>query len=64
MSKKEYVQTLKRELAKLNQIIDEKVLREQSYFIESKRHAFLVKQLHKYEQREQGIFSRLIPVLF
>lgn len=64
MNKREYIQTLKKEIAKLNRIIDEKVLREQSYFLESKRHAFLLKQLKSYERREQGIFSRLIPVLF
>lgn len=64
MNKREYIQTLKKEIAKVNRIIDEKVLKEQSYFIESKRHAFLVKQLHKYEQREQGLFSRLLPILF
>lgn len=64
MNKREHIQTLKREIAQVNRIIDEKVLKEQSYFIESKRHTFLVKQLRKYEQQEQGIFTRFIPVLF
>lgn len=64
MNKREYIQTLKKEIAKLNRTIDEKVLKGQSYFFEAKRHAFLLKQLQGYERREQGIFSRLIPVLF
>jgi hypothetical protein len=64
MNKREHIQTLKREIAKLNRAIDQKVLRGQSYFLEAKRHAFLLKQLQGYERRERGVFSRLIPVLF
>jgi len=59
MTKRQYIQMLERELIKLNQKIDKKILQGQSYLFESKRHSFLLKQIKKAQEREPSIFRRM-----
>ena len=58
MSKNEYVKSLEKEIRKVNRIIDIKILQGKNYFIESRRHKFLKKQMSQYVG-QTGILTRL-----
>jgi len=56
MSKHQIVKELRREIAKLNRIIDMAIIRGVSYRDEARRHKFLVAQLARLQPR-RSIFS-------
>ncbi|HTK33548.1 MAG TPA: hypothetical protein VL335_03350 [Candidatus Paceibacterota bacterium] len=56
MSKHQIVRELRREIAKLNRIIDLAIIRGVSYREEARRHKFLVAQLNRLQPR-RSIFS-------
>lgn len=58
MSKNEYIKSLEKELKKVNKLIDLKILEGKNYFIESRRHKFLLRQIREH-RGQVGIFSRL-----
>ncbi|MES2314321.1 MAG: hypothetical protein V4524_00065 [Patescibacteria group bacterium] len=58
MSKHQIVKELRREIAKLNRIIDLAIIRGVSYREEARRHKFLVAQLTRLQPR-RSIFSSL-----
>ncbi len=62
MSRNQYIRSLEIELRKLNRRIDQKIMRGQSYFFESLRHKFLLKQLKKHQG--DNILTRLFPSFF
>ncbi|MDD5165409.1 MAG: hypothetical protein PHG25_02630 [Candidatus Pacebacteria bacterium] len=58
MSKHQIVRELRREIVKLNRIIDLAIIRGVSYREEARRHKFLVAQLNRLQPR-RSIFSSL-----
>ena len=60
MSQEQYIQTLYREIQRLNLIIDRKIMIGRNYKIEAKRHKILLNKLRKH--RNPGIFDRLYSV--
>lgn len=62
MTRTQYVKTIESELRKLNRRIDQKILRGESYFFDSIRHRFLLRELAKHQS--EGILTRLFPVFF
>lgn len=61
MSKNEYVKSLEKEIRKINRIIDIKILQGKNYFIESRRHKFLKRQILQYGQ-ERGFFTKVLSL--
>ena len=62
MSKYTLIKELQKELAKLNSIIDMKIIKGLSYKKESRRHKFLISQLKSLRREapvESGWFSRM-----
>jgi len=57
MSKHQIVKELRREIAKLNRIIDMAIIRGVSYRDEARRHKFLVAQLARLKPRKHSIFN-------
>ncbi len=51
MSEKEYVFALNQEIQKLNEVIDRKILGDQNYLREARRHKLLLAKLRKEEAR-------------
>ncbi len=62
MSKNEYIKSLDRELEKVNRLIDTKILEGKNYFIESRRHKFLLRQIKEY-RGNVGFMSRFFSFL-
>ncbi len=58
MSKNEYIKSLEKEIRKVNRIIDIKILQGKNYFIESRRHKFLKKQISRYGH-QTGFLTRV-----
>jgi hypothetical protein len=58
MSKSEYIKSLEKEIRKVNRIIDIKILQGKNYFIESRRHKFLKKQMNQYAG-QTGLLTRI-----
>lgn len=56
MSKHQIIRELRREIAKLNRVIDLAIIRGVSYREEARRHKFLVAQLNRLQPR-RSIFS-------
>mgnify|MGYP003426530568 CR=1 len=61
MSKSEYIKSLEKEIRKVNRIIDIKILQGKNYFIESRRHKFLKKQISQYGQ-PSGFLTRVFSL--
>jgi len=59
MSKHQIVKELRREISKLNRIIDMAIIRGVSYRDEARRHKFLVAQLARLQPHRRSIFSTL-----
>jgi hypothetical protein len=57
MSKHQIVKELRREISKLNRIIDLAIIRGVSYRDEARRHKFLVSQLNRLQPRRRSVFS-------
>jgi hypothetical protein len=57
MSKHQIVRELRREISKLNRIIDLAIIRGIPYREEARRHKFLVAQLSRLQPRRHSIFS-------
>lgn len=62
MTRTQYVKTIESEISRLNRRIDQKILRGESYFFDSIRHKFLLKQLKKHQN--EGILTKLFPAFF
>lgn len=58
MTRTQYTKAIERELARLNERIDAKILRGQHYALESKKHKQLVQHIRS--QNNRSIFSRLL----
>jgi hypothetical protein len=52
MSEREYVKALNAEIAKLNEIIDRKIMHEYDYRKEARRHKVLLTQIRRSEARK------------
>lgn len=63
MSKYEIVRSLKKEIKKINYVIDEKIIQGLPYYNESRRHKFLTAQLRRLEPVTMGWFSRAGSVM-
>lgn len=61
MSKKQYIKALNREIQKLNEVIDHKILRDLNYRREARRHKKLLAEIRRQEIRNS--FARLLRVL-
>ncbi len=61
MSKNEYMKSLENELRKVNRLIDAKILEGKNYFIEARRHKFLLKQIK--EHSGAGFINRFFSFL-
>lgn len=57
MSKEQYKKIIEREIYKLNQRIDFKIIKGERYADESKKHKLLLQKMRKYDRK--GFFSRL-----
>lgn len=57
MSSNTFKKAIERELQKLNEDIDNKIVKGLSYIKESKRHKALLRQLNSFKQRS-GLFQR------
>ncbi len=62
MSQREYLKVLNKEIQKLNEIIDRKILDDCDYRREARRHKTLLAQLRRDESRRR--FSRLLGAFF
>ena len=62
MSEREYLKALNAEIAKLNQIIDLKIIRDSNYKREARRHKKLLAELRRNEARRS--ISRLVHWFF
>ncbi len=58
MSKKELILSLRREVRKLNRIIDHRIIMGQSYRDESRRHMILTSQLNRLFPPRKSWFGR------
>ena len=61
MSQREHIIATSYEIERLNQIIDRKIIKGQSYRVEAKRHLKLLKLLKK--DTEQSRFGRLLSFI-
>jgi hypothetical protein len=59
MSKYQIARELRREITKINRIIDLAIIRGVSYRDEARRHKFLTAQLVRLQPRRQSLFSSL-----
>ncbi len=57
MSQQQYIKTIERELQKLNQRIDMKIISGESYTRESRRHKQLLRQIRE-QRNKKGMFGR------
>jgi len=57
MSKHQIVKELRREISKINRIIDLAIIRGVPYREEARRHKFLVSQLARLQPRRQSVFN-------
>ncbi len=66
MSQKEYVKALNKEIQKLNEVIDHKILGEINYAREARRHKTLLSKLRKEEARRAMSRSirLMLPMVF
>ncbi len=62
MSERAYLKALNKEIQKLNEVIDRKILEDMDYHKEAKRHKKLLNQLRRDESRRR--FSNLVSLLF
>ncbi len=60
MSRQQYLKLLEREIHLLNKKIDEKILRGEVYYKESRDHKLLLRKIRQHARRP-GIFARLMP---
>jgi len=58
MSKHEIVKSLRAEIRKVNRIIDQKIIYGKPYYLESRRHRFLMSQLKRITPQRTSIFGR------
>lgn len=58
MSQKQYQKNIEKELARINSIIDLKILQGQSYFNEAKKHKTLVRSLNAFSARNTSFIGR------
>lgn len=58
MSKKQYLQTIQNQIARLNLIIDRKIMMGRSYKIEARQHKMLLMKMRKY--RNPNFFDKLV----
>jgi len=58
MSKNQIIRSLRKEIRRLNLIIDVKIIKGQSYYNESRRHKLLMAQLDRLAPQGHGWFSR------
>ena len=58
MSKSQIIRSLRREIFKINTIIDQKIIEGRSYYIEARRHKFLVAQLQRLTPPRLSMFGR------
>ena len=63
MSKKQYIKALNKEIQKLNEIIDHKILSEHNYKREALRHKKLLSEIRRQEVRSSfaQLFRTLVP---
>jgi hypothetical protein len=57
MSKHQIIKELRREINKINKIIDMAIIRGVSYRDEARRHKFLVSQLNRLQPRRRSVFG-------
>jgi hypothetical protein len=64
MSEREYVRALNEEIAKLNMIIDRKILHHHDYRREARKHKILLAQIRRNEARRSlgRLWDRFFPV--
>jgi len=64
MSERAYLKALNREIQKLNEIIDRKIIADADYHTEARRHKRLLAQLRKDESRRRlsSILLSLFPL--
>lgn len=55
MSKHQIIRSLKREIKKINYVIDEKIIQGRPYYMESRRHKFLMSQLNRIAPRRSWL---------
>ncbi len=58
MSKHQTIRSLRKELRKINSVIDRKIIQGAPYPLESRRHKFIVSQLKRLVPAEQTMFGR------
>lgn len=63
MSKYEIVRSLKREIKKINYIIDQRIIAGVPYANEARRHKFLMSQLNRLEPQRTGVFARVATAM-
>jgi hypothetical protein len=64
MSEREYVRALNEEIAKLNMIIDRKILHHHDYRREARKHKILLAQIRRNEARRSlgRLWDRFFPI--
>lgn len=62
MSKYQYISALERELQKLNESIDRKIVQGQRYSFESRRHKMIQDIIRKNKRRR--FFAKFLPLVF
>ena len=62
MTQTQYRKNIMKELQKLNESIDAKIMRGEKYSAESRRHKTLLKQVYQY--RRPSLFGRLFATNF
>ena len=60
MSKPQIIRSVRREIRKLNRIIDYKIIQGLPYRIESRRHKLLVLQLNRLLPPQRSLFGRTL----
>lgn len=63
MTQQQYFKVIERQLQQINDRIDTKILKGDSYTTESKKHKELVQKLRAYN-RQSSIFGRLFTTVF
>ncbi len=63
MSRQQYLKLLEREIHLLNKKIDEKILRGETYYKESRDHKLLLRKIRQIAGRP-SIFARFMPSMF